>query len=102
MHANAIGGVGLGDSGEVDTEGRLRLARDLGSSFRAGLDGQARFRVNGDTRLPGNRTWDFAGGPQVMAGFGNLFGAVTAGPATMGVQSGIGWTSVVSIGGSTL
>jgi hypothetical protein len=102
FHANAIGGMGLGDDGEIDAEGRLRLGRDLGSLFRVGVDGQARVRLAGSSRLPGGRTWDFAGGPQVLLGSDRFFGALTAGPATMGVWSNVGWTSIVSVGGATL
>src|SRR5262249_10974024 len=99
---NAITGFGTGDDGEIDAEGRLRLGRDLGSLARVGVDGQARFRLAGDTKLPGGRTWDFAGGPQLLVGSGRFFGALTAGPATMGGVSNVGWTAVVSIGGTTL
>jgi hypothetical protein len=99
---NAIGGAGLGDDGEIDAEGRLRLGRDLGSLFRVGVDGQARARLSGSSRLPGGRTWDFAGGPQLLLGSDRFFGALTAGPATMGVLSNVGWTAIVSVGGATL
>jgi len=98
---NAISGFGLGDDGEIDVEGRLRLGRDLGSIFRVGLDGQTRVRAAGDNKLVGGRTWDFAGGAQALAGFGHFFGALTAGPATMGVVSNVGFTAVASVGGST-
>jgi hypothetical protein len=100
--ANAITGFGTGDDGEIDTEGRLRVGRDLGSMFRLGVDGQARFRVNGTRRLIGNRTWDFAGGPQLILGSSHFYGALTAGPATMGIVDNVGWTGVFSIGGTTL
>ncbi len=98
LDANGIGGVGLGDDGEVDTEGRLRLGRDLGRWLRVGADGQARFRAAGTTKLAGGRTWDFAAGPQAIASFGSFFGGVTAGPATTGVARGIGWTAMASFG----
>jgi hypothetical protein len=99
---NAIGGVGTGDDGEVDAEGRLRFGRDIGELLRLGLDGQARFRMAGDTKLPGGRTWDFVGGPQVLFGQRHFFGALTAGPATMGVVKDVGFSAIVSIGGTTL
>jgi hypothetical protein len=103
LDLNAIGGMGLGDDGEVDAEARARFGRDIGSLLRVGLDGQARMRVAGATKLVGGRTWDFAGGPQVLVGSGHFFGAVTGGPATMGVAAPIvGWTSIVSFGGTTL
>ncbi|HEY8079914.1 MAG TPA: hypothetical protein VIF62_37540 [Labilithrix sp.] len=98
LDANAIGGVGLGDDGEIDTEGRLRFGRDFGRWFRLGADGQARMRVSGATKLIGGRTWDFAAGPQAIASFGSFFGALTGGPATMGVARDAGWTAIASFG----
>jgi hypothetical protein len=95
---NAIAGRGTGDDGEVDAEGRVRLARDLGRWVRVGLDGQARFRLAGDEPLLGGRTWDFAGGPQLLVGSGAFFGALTTGPTTMGVASGVGWTAIATLG----
>ena len=53
--ANAITGFGLGDDGEIDVEGRVRLAYDLGSRVRLGIDGQTRVRASGTTNLLGNR-----------------------------------------------
>jgi hypothetical protein len=97
---NAIGGVGTGDDGEVDAEARLRLGKDLGDIARIGVDGQMRYRVHGDNALVGGRTWDFAGGPQVMVVRGPFFAALTGGPATMGVYHGVGLTGVVTLGGS--
>jgi hypothetical protein len=98
--ANALAGAGLGDDGEVDTEGRLRFGRDLGRALRLGLDGQARMRVAGATKLPGGRTWDFAGGPQLLVAWSSFYCALTAGPATMGVSDGVGVTAITSLGGA--
>jgi hypothetical protein len=103
LDLNAITGVGTGDDGEVDSEGRLRIGQDLGRAVRLGVDGQARYRLNGATPLPGNRTWDFAAGPQLLVGSHAFFGAITAGPTTMNVYDrALGWTGVISIGGATL
>ena len=100
---NAIGGVGLGDDGEIDSEGRLRVGYDVTELVRIGIDEQARFRLAGRTRLPGNRTWDFAGGGQVMLHWRNFFGAFTAGPTTMGVtDQRVGWMALLSLGGTTV
>ena len=99
---NAVVGFGTGDDGEIDGEARLRLAHDLGNLVRVGLDSQARYRVAGTKSLPGGRSGDFVGGPQLLVGTSHFYGSVTAGLATMGVESGIGWTSIVSIGGVTL
>lgn len=103
VDANAITGFGLGDDGEIDSEGRLRLGQDVGRFVRVGVDGQARLRLNGATKLPGGRTWDFAAGPQMLFGTQRFYAAVTGGPATMGVSDrSLGWTGIVTIGGATL
>jgi len=102
VDANAIAGVGLGGEGEVDTEGRLRLGLDVGERVRVGLDGQVRVRVAGEKELLGGRTWDFAAGPQVLFAWSHFFASATAGPATLGVVSGFGFSSLVAVGGTTL
>lgn len=100
---NAVAGRGNGDEGEVDSEGRLRIGHDIGRFVRVGVDGQARVRLAGPKYLPNGRIWDFAAGPQVLVGSKNFFGSVTAGPATMGLLGeNIGWTAIVSVGGTTL
>jgi hypothetical protein len=103
LDANAIAGVGTGDEGEVDTEGRLRFGRDVGSLLRLGVDGQARLRVAGPRTLPNGRTWDFAAGAQALLGSRLFFGALTVGPTTTGtLTDAVGWHCLMSIGGSTL
>jgi hypothetical protein len=101
LDMNAITGFGTGDDGEIDTEGRLRFGKDLGSMVRVGADGLMRYRVAGTNKLLGGRTWDFAGGPQVVVGSSHFFGALTAGPTFMNVASGVGWTGIISIGGAS-
>ena len=101
MDLNAISGFGTGDDGEIDAEGRFRLNHEIGSMVRLGVDSQMRYRVAGDKKLPGNRNGDFAAGPQVIIGSSNFFGSVTTGAATMGITNQVGWTSILSIGGST-
>jgi hypothetical protein len=102
LDVNAVYGVGLGDEGEMDSEGRLRVGYDVGSWARVGLDSQARVRVAGPLTLANGRSWDFAAGPQMLAYSGNFFGAVTAGPTTMGLVSDkVGWTALLSAGGTT-
>jgi hypothetical protein len=98
---NAISGFGTGDDGEIDSEGRLRIGRDLASWVRIGIDGQARYRLSGDKKLAGNRDGDFAAGPQVIFSRGPLYGALTAGPSTMNVYRSLGWTAVATVGGAT-
>jgi hypothetical protein len=98
---DAITGVGLGDDGEIDSEARLRLSRDLGRVVRIGVDSQARYRVAGTRPLLGGRMGDFIAGAQVLFGTSHFYGSVTGGPSTVGTPSGLGWMTVVSIGGST-
>jgi hypothetical protein len=100
--ANGITGFGLTADREVDVEGRLRFGYDLTGFLRVGADGQGRYRVSGDASLPGNRTWDFAAGPQVVVGIGRFFGALTFGPTTMGLTAPdvVGWTAMASFGGA--
>jgi hypothetical protein len=101
LDVNAIGGAGLGDDGDADAEGRLRVAHDLGGSVRLGVDSQARFRVAGDKRLPGDRVWDFSAGPEAFFGFGQLFGSLFTGATTLGAAR-VGWSSIVTVGGLTI
>ncbi len=100
---NAIGGRGVGDDGETDAEGRLRLGRDVTDWLRIGLDGQARLRLSGPRYLPSGRTWDFASGLQGLARRKNFFLSMTAGPATAGMTtSSVGWVFMTSVGGVEL
>jgi hypothetical protein len=98
---NAIAGAGLGDEGEVDSEARARIGLDVTSHVRVGADGQGRFRLAGDRRLPGNRTWDFAAGPQIVVAASPFFAALTSGPCTMSTASKLGWSSILSLGAAT-
>ena len=99
---NAITGVGTGEDGEIDEEGRLRLGYDVTHLVRLGIDGQARARLNGPKYLPNGKTWDFAAGPQAIFGSKSFFGSLTGGPATMGLLGDhIGWNAIASVGGTT-
>jgi hypothetical protein len=100
LDLNGVTGFGLTADGEIDVEGRLRVGYDLSSLVRVGLDGQGRWRLAGDLRLPGNRTWDFAAGPQVLVSTGPFFGSITAGPTTMGLTapSVVGGVAMASVG----
>jgi hypothetical protein len=99
---NTITGFGLTEDGEIDTEARLRLGYDVGPMVRVGVDAQGRWRLAGTQNLPGNRTWDFAGGPQVVVGGKSFFGSLTTGPTTMGLTTPdiVGWTAMASVGGA--
>jgi hypothetical protein len=99
---NAVAGRGLGDDGETDAEARFRLGRDLGRSFRLGIDSEGRVRVSGPKYLPNGRVWDFAAGAQLLFGSNQFFAVLTAGPATMGlIGPNVGFTSVLGFGGTT-
>ena len=63
-------------------------------------DGRFRYRPGGDKYLPGNRVGDAIGGPEVVFGYEHLFLAVSGGPSTVGVTSGLGWTATSTIGGA--
>lgn len=103
LDMNAIAGRGTGDDGETDAEGRLRFGKDVTQLVRVGIDGQARVRLAGPKYLPNGQIWDFAAGPQIMIGSKAFFGALTGGPATMGLLSpNLGWTVVATVGGATL
>ncbi len=97
---NTILGTGL-EGGELDGEARARAGYDLTKWFRLGADGQVRYRMAGDTRLVGGRTWDAVLGPQAVVGVGHFFGALSGGPTTMGIASGVGWTAVATVGGGS-
>jgi hypothetical protein len=102
LDLNAIGGAGMGDDGEVDVEGRLRVGRDIGDVVRVSVDSQARLRLAGPRLLPNKRTYDWSAGPQLLVGSRTFFGALTSGPTTVGLVSDrVGWNAILSIGGST-
>lgn len=104
LDVNAIGGTGTeeAEGGEMDVEARVRAGYDVLPWMRLGLDGQARYRVHGDKALAGGRSGDFVGGPQAMIAFGRFYGAATAGPSTVDVASGIGWTGMLTLGAASL
>ncbi len=99
LDVNAITGFGLTDEGEVDTEGRFRIGYDVASLVRIGIDAQGRDRLHGTNPLPNGSKWDMAGGAQIIVGSGQYFGALTAGPATMGLTTHnvVGETAVLSL-----
>lgn len=102
LDVNTIGGMGTGDDGEVDVEGRLRFGRDVGEYFRLGVDGQARVRLAGPKYLPNGEIWDFAVGPQALLGSRHFFGSLTGGPTTTGLLSDrVGWNVLLALGGTT-
>jgi hypothetical protein len=101
LDTNAIGGIGLGDDGEADVEGRARAGYDITERVRVGIDGQLRARVAGANRLPGDRTWDFAVGPQALFTLKPIFFAFTAGPTTSATNAPLAWNAIVNVGAAT-
>jgi hypothetical protein len=99
---NAVTGFGTGDDGEIDSEARLRAGANVSRVVFLGIDGQARYRLEGTEKLIGGRAGDFQGGPQVLLGSGHFYGAITAGPTTTNVFSGLGWGAAIALGGTTL
>jgi hypothetical protein len=99
LDVNGIAGRGTGPEGEMDVEGRVRAGYDVAQHLRLGADSQARFRVAGTDLLVGDRTWDFAAGPQALVTYKPFFGAVTGGPTTMNIARNIGWTAIITVGG---
>jgi hypothetical protein len=94
---NVVAGGGLEES-EADGEVKLRLGYDVTSWMRVGADGRFRHRLSGTRTLPGGRTDDVMGGPEVLFGYRNLFMALAGGPSTVGVASGYGWTGTGTFG----
>jgi hypothetical protein len=103
LDVNTVGGSALGEEREMDAEAKLRAGYDVASYLRVGIDGQARMRLVGDKRLPGDRTWDWVVGPQVLASYKNFYTAAMAGPATYAYAgSGVGFLATITLGATTL
>ncbi len=97
---NVVAGGGLEEEagGEADGEVKLRLGYDVASWLRIGADGRFRQRLAGAKTLPGGRFSDAMGGPEVLFGYRNFFWAIAAGPTTVGVANGYGWTGTGTFG----
>jgi hypothetical protein len=98
VDTNLIAG-GDFDGGESDGEFLARGGYDLTRFLRVGAEGRGRYRLSGTAKLPGNRAWDAFGGAQLMAFADHYFGAVTAGPSTVGISDSIGWSIILNVGG---
>jgi hypothetical protein len=98
---NVVVGTGVEES-EVDGELKLRLGYDLTSWLRAGVDGRFRCRLGGDRALPGGRVGDAIGGPELLLRYGEFLLGASAGPSTVGVADGVGWTATMTLGGVLL
>jgi hypothetical protein len=100
LDVNGIFGVGFGDDGDKDLEGRARLGVDVLRELRFGFDSQLRARLDGKA-LAGGRSWDFFAGPQVVAGTRSFFASLTVGPTTSNLARSVGVTSIAMVGGTT-
>lgn len=102
LDLNTITGFGLTEEREIDTEGRLRFVYDVTPILRLGIDGQGRYRLSGTAKLINGGIYDFAGGPQLVIGSGRFFGAITAGPTTMGMitRNVVGATVMLTLSGT--
>jgi hypothetical protein len=67
--------------------------------LRLGFDGQFRYRLAGDKRLAGGRSWDAVAGPQLMASWDRFYLGAMAGPSTVDVASGTGGSAMMTAGG---
>jgi len=99
LDGNVIVGAGF-EEGESDGELLARAGYDVLPFLRIGGEGRARQRLSGDASLPGGRSWDAYAGPQVLGYSGAFFGALTAGPSTVGIQGGLGWLALLTVGGA--
>jgi hypothetical protein len=98
---NFVFGGGVEEE-ELDGEWKFRAGYDVNRFVRIGVDGRMRYRVGGDTLLPGKRLGDALGGPEVLFGYKNFFLSASGGPSTVGVKSGLGWTTALTVGGALL
>jgi hypothetical protein len=98
LDGNTIYGVAF-EENESDGELLARAGYDVLPFLRIGGEGRARVRFSGDVTLPGGRTWDMFIAPQVLGYYGAFFGALTAGPSTVGIADGVGWLALASVGG---
>jgi len=96
---NGIMGTAFEES-ELDGEGLLRAGFVATDWLTVGVDSQVRYRLAGDLKLAGGRSWDAVAGPQLVASYSHFFAALSGGPTTMGIANGIGWSTLAVIGGS--
>jgi hypothetical protein len=101
---NTVIGTGVEEkeAGEVDGEGKLRLGYMPVPVVFLGAEGQIRKRFAGDRLLPGNKTFDYAVGPQVRASLFGLIGSLTVGTTTMGTGEAVPFGFLTIGGGYSL
>jgi hypothetical protein len=98
LDANAVVG-GDFDGKEGDGELLARGGYDVLPFLRLGFEGRGRYRLAGNTELPGNRVWDAFGGGQIFGFADHYFAAATGGPSTVRIVDRIGWSVIASAGG---
>jgi hypothetical protein len=96
LDANAIVGAGFEEE-EADGEFLGRFGYEVLGPLRLGAEGRVRQRLAGDARLAGNRNWDALGGAQALLAYEPVVIALTAGPSTVGVVDGVGWTAIATV-----
>jgi hypothetical protein len=99
VEVNVVAGRGFEEE-ETDGELNLRAGRDIGQMLRVGVDSRVRYRLAGDAVLAGGRKWDAFAGPELTLSFDHLYGALLTGPSTVGVLDGVGWESMLTVGGT--
>jgi len=98
LDANVVAG-GDFDGKEGDAEFLARSGYDVMRFLRLGAEGRGRYKLAGNTELPGKRDWDAFGGPQIFAFSDHYFAAATGGPSTVGIVDRLGWSVIASAGG---
>ena len=96
LDLNALAGRGVEEE-ETDGELLFRSGYEVFGPVQLGLEGRARYRIAGTLDLPGGRRWDAFGGPQLTASFDQFYAGALTGPAS--APSGVGWTSMLTLGG---
>ncbi len=98
LDMNLLAGRGFEEE-ETDGELLLRGGVDVLSALRLGFEGRARYRLVGEIELSGGKSWDAFGGPQITTNVESFFASVLTGPTTIGVVDGIGWGTILTVGG---
>jgi len=99
LDVNGVAGGGLEASEEFDSEMKLRAGYDATDWLTVGFDGRGRYRLRGPLLLAGGRNWYVIGGPQVTASWSRFYGSALVGPTTVGIGSGVGAVSWLTVGG---
>lgn len=99
VDVNLIAGRGFEEE-ETDAEALARVGYAVLPQLQLGAEGRARVRAWGEAALAGGRRWDAFGGPSVTLRGQYVFASFMTGPSNTGVAGGLGWLSVLAVGGS--